>query len=159
MSSMRTPTPPGSEKKTTGSIRRIGSAMFRIPPRPVTPVPLPPPPLRMKLRRQIVVAMVVAALVPVAIVAMIATGVILSSLDTGLHDDADRQLTVGLNLILRSVERLGDETVQLSESAELVVAFESGRRRSRRGSPAKRRTCRARGCSCSTRVVRSCSTA
>jgi len=124
--SMRTPTPPGSEKKTTGSIRRIGSAMFRIPPRPMTPVPLPPPPLRMKLRRQIVFAMVVAALVPVAIVAMIATGVILSSLDTGLHDDADRQLTVGLNLILRSVERLGDETVQLSESAELVVAFESG---------------------------------
>ena len=124
--SMRTPTPPGSEKKTTGSIRRIGSAMFRIPPRPVTPAPLPPPPLRMRLRRQIVVAMVVAALVPVAIVAMIATGVILSSLDTGLHDDADRQLTVGLNLILRSVERLGDETVQLSESAELVVAFESG---------------------------------
>ncbi len=100
--------------------------MFRLPPRPVTPVPLPPPPLRMKLRRQIVVAMIVAALVPVVIVAMIATGVILSSLETGLHDDADRQLTVGLNLILRSVERLGDETVQLSESNELVMAIEAG---------------------------------
>ncbi|MBV8762296.1 MAG: HAMP domain-containing protein [Deltaproteobacteria bacterium] len=123
---MRTPTPPGLDKKTTGSIRRIGSAMFRIPPRPTTPVPLPPPPLRMKLRRQIVVAMIVAALVPVVIVAMIATGVILSSLETGLRDDADRQLTVGLNLILRSVERLGDETVQLSESSELVNAIDNG---------------------------------
>jgi signal transduction histidine kinase len=112
--------------RSTGSIRRIGSSIFRIPPRPVTPLPLPPPPLRMKLRRKLVFAMVVAALVPVAIVAMIATGVILSSLEAGLRDDADRQLTVGLNLILRSVERLGDETVQLSESSDLVTAMGAG---------------------------------
>jgi signal transduction histidine kinase len=112
--------------KTTGSIRRIGSSIFRIPPRPVTPLPVPPPPLRMKLRRKLVFAMVVAALVPVVIVAMIATGVILSSLEAGLRDDADRQLTVGLNLILRSVERLGDETVQLSESSDLVTAMAAG---------------------------------
>jgi len=118
-------TTPGSNR-TTGSIRRIGSSIFRLPPRPVTPVPAPPPRLRMKLRRKLVFAMVVAALVPVAIVAMIATGVILSSLETGLRDDADRQLTVGLNLILRAVERLGDETGQLSESNELVVAMASG---------------------------------
>ena len=118
-------TTPGSNR-TTGSIRRIGSSIFRLPPRPVTPVPAPPPRLRMKLRRTLVFAMVVAALVPVAIVAMIATGVILSSLETGLRDDADRQLAVGLNLILRAVERLGDETGQLSESNELVVAMASG---------------------------------
>jgi two-component system, NtrC family, sensor kinase len=121
----RRTTPPHGGK-TTGSIRRIGSSIFRLPPRPVTPLPAAPPPLRMKLRRKLVFAMVVAALVPVAIVAMIATGVILSSLETGLHDDADRQLTVGLNLILRSVERLGDETVQLSESNELVTAMAAG---------------------------------
>ena len=112
--------------KTTGSIRRIGSSLFRVPPRPVTPLPLPPPPLRMKLRRKLVFAMVVAALVPMLIVAMIATGVILSSLEAGLRDDADRQLTVGLNLILRSVERLGDETVQLAESSDLVAAMGAG---------------------------------
>jgi signal transduction histidine kinase len=112
--------------RSTGSIRRIGSSIFRVPPRPVTPLPLPPPKLRMKLRRKLVFAMVVASLVPVAIVAMIATGVILSSLEAGLRDDADRQLTVGLNLILRSVERLGDETVQLSESSDLVVAMSHG---------------------------------
>ena len=92
--------------------------------------------------------MALAALVPVAIVATIATGVILSSLEAGLRDDADRQLTVGLNLILRSVERLGDETVQLSE-IERAADRARGRhgRRSRRGSRARARTCRRRGCS------------
>ena len=67
---------PGS--KTTGSIRRIGSSIFRIPPRPVTPLPVPPPRLRMKLRRKLVLAMVVAALVPVAIVAGLAAVIVLA---------------------------------------------------------------------------------
>src|SRR5262249_20416015 len=58
--------------------------------------------------------------------ATIATGVILSSLEAGLREDADRQLTVGLNLILRSVERLGDETVQLAESTDLTNAMRTG---------------------------------
>ena len=62
-----------------------------------------PPKLRLRLRTKLVVAMLFAALVPVAILATLATSVILSSLDTGLREDADRQLTVGLNLILRSV--------------------------------------------------------
>ena len=71
--------------------------------------PPPPPTLRLRLRTKLVVAMVFAALVPVGIVALLATGVILSSLEGGLREDADRQLTVGLHLVLRSVERLGDE--------------------------------------------------
>ncbi|MDB4957556.1 MAG: hypothetical protein JWO36_5125 [Myxococcales bacterium] len=119
MTDERTPTP----GRGTGSIRRITSSMFRLPPRPVTPQ-APPPPLRLKLRPKLVVAMVFAALVPVVIVASIATGVILSSLEAGLREDADRQLTVGLNLILRQVERLGDEAVQLSESSDLAVAID-----------------------------------
>src|SRR4051794_8055930 len=69
--------------------------------------------------------MLFAALVPAVIVALLATGVILSSLEAGLREDADRQLRVGLNLILRSVERLGDETVQLAESSELATALPS----------------------------------
>jgi two-component system, NtrC family, sensor kinase len=88
--------------------------------------PAPPPELRLRMRTKLVVAMVFAALVPVGIVALLATSVILSSLETGLREDADRQLTVGLNLVLRSVERLGDETVQLSESAELAPAVQTG---------------------------------
>ncbi|MBA3393020.1 MAG: HAMP domain-containing protein [Deltaproteobacteria bacterium] len=84
----------------------------------------PTPQLRLRLRSKLVVAMLLAALVPVAIVALLATGVILSSLEGGLREDADRQLTVGLNLVLRAVERLGDESVQLSESFELGAALE-----------------------------------
>ena len=93
-------------------------------PRPKAPTiakPAPPPKLRLKLRSKLVVAMVFAALVPVIIVASLATGVILSSLEGGLRADANRQLTVGLNLVLRSVERLTDEAVQLSESTELLA--------------------------------------
>ena len=69
------------------------------------------PRLRLKLRTKLAVAMLFAALVPAVVVALLATGGILSSLETGLREDADRQLMVGLNLILRSIERLGDETV------------------------------------------------
>ncbi len=133
---VRTPTPisvtpvPGSSTERrptpiTGSIQRILQGGGRQP----RPAPLPPPPqLRLRLRTKLVVAMALAALVPVAIVATIATGVILSSLETSLRNDADRQLNVGLNLILRSVERIGDETVQLSESSDLSLALGATRR-------------------------------
>ncbi|MBA3462207.1 MAG: GAF domain-containing protein [Deltaproteobacteria bacterium] len=106
------------------------SQRFRIPskapsnPRIVKPVP--PPKLRLRLRSKMVVAMAFAGLVPVLIVAVLATRVILSSLEAGLREDARRQLTVGLNLVLRAVERIGDECVQLSESQELVAAIDIG---------------------------------
>jgi two-component system NtrC family sensor kinase len=86
-----------------------------------------PPParqLRLRLRTKLVVAMAFAALVPVLIVALLATSVILSSLETSLREDADRQLGVALNLILRAVERLGDETIQLAESSDLPATFD-----------------------------------
>ncbi len=83
------------------------------------------PRLRLKLRTKLAIAMLFAALVPAVVVALLATGVILSSLETGLREDADRQLVVGLNLILRSIERLGDETVQLAESDELIATLSS----------------------------------
>ncbi len=104
--------------------RRFRRIAADAPKDPKLAMPVPPPKLRLKLRSKLVVAMVFAALVPVAIVASLAIGVILSSLEGGLRDDADRQLTVGLNLVLRSVERLSDETVQLAESTELIEALE-----------------------------------
>ncbi len=107
----------------TGRSRRFRLSLGA-PKDPKLAKPVPPPKLRLKLRSKLVVAMVFAALVPVVIVASLATGVILSSLEGGLRDDADRQLTVGLNLVLRSVERLSDETVQLAESTELIAALE-----------------------------------
>ncbi|HUS33587.1 MAG TPA: HAMP domain-containing protein, partial [Kofleriaceae bacterium] len=117
----RLDTPATGERRITGSLKRVITDRFARVPRPT---PQPPPELRLRLRTKLVVAMALAALVPVAIVATIATGVILSSLEAGLREDADRQLTVGLNLILRSVERLGDECVQLSESSDLAAAME-----------------------------------
>ena len=107
-------------ERSTGSVRRISSGLFRLP----TVAPTAPEPSRgVRLRTKLVIAMVLAALVPVGIVAAIASGVILSNLEQGLREDADRQLTVGLNLVLRSVERFGDEAVQLSESSDLVTAL------------------------------------
>jgi signal transduction histidine kinase/HAMP domain-containing protein len=83
----------------------------------------PGPPLRLRLRTKLAVAMGFAALVPVLVVALLATGVILSSLETSLREDADRQLGIALNLVLRSVERLGDEAVRLSETSDLAGAL------------------------------------
>ncbi|HEY5928238.1 MAG TPA: ATP-binding protein [Kofleriaceae bacterium] len=105
------------------SVRKIITDKILKQPRPIE---TKPPELRLRLRTKLVIAMALAALVPVAIVATIATGVILSSLEAGLREDGDRQLTVGLNLILRSVERLGDETVQLAESSDLAHAMRTG---------------------------------
>ena len=104
--------------RRTGWLRR-SIPMATLPVRPA------PPQLRLKLRTKLVAAMASAALVPAVIVALLATGVILSSLETGLREDADRQLVVGLNLILRSVERLGDATAQLAESGDLAAALTS----------------------------------
>ena len=113
------------ETKDTSRTRRFMLSSLRMP-RLVAPTPSPAPELRLRMRTKLVAAMVFAALVPVVIVALLATRVILSSLETGLREDADRQLAVGLNLVLRAVERLGDETVQLSESSDLVTALRDG---------------------------------
>jgi two-component system, NtrC family, sensor kinase len=102
--------------------KRFSSGLFGALPKPVEP-PSPSPPVGLRLRSKLVIAMVLAAAVPVVVVAAIATGVILSNLEQDLHEDADRQLTVGLNLILRSIERFGDEAVQLSESSDVVPAI------------------------------------
>ncbi|MFT3691860.1 MAG: ATP-binding protein [Kofleriaceae bacterium] len=108
-------------QKSTGGIKKLSSGLLRLP-KPVVPV-TPPPSRGIRLRTKLVIAMVLAALVPVGVVAAIASGVILQNLEQGLREDADRQLTVGLNLVLRSIERFGDEAVQLSESADLVPAL------------------------------------
>jgi HAMP domain-containing protein len=109
---------------TTREIDTGRSKLFRLSSLRIPRVEPPTPPtLRLRLRTKLVVAMLFAALVPVVIVALLATGVILSSLEGGLREDADRQLTVGLNLVLRAVERLGDECVQMSESPDLAAAL------------------------------------
>jgi two-component system NtrC family sensor kinase len=81
---------------------------------------------RMRLRYKLALSLSLAALVPVAVVAAVAAGVVLAGLERGLRDDTQRQLEVGLNLVLRSVERLGDDTVRLSTSGDLSRAMAAG---------------------------------
>jgi signal transduction histidine kinase len=120
------PAPVAEPAPGTTSTRRFRiTTVFRVP--QLDPQ-LPAPKLRLRLRTKLVVAMTFAALAPVLIVALLATGVILSSLEASLREDAARQLTVGLNLVLRAVERLGDECIQLSESGELTAALALARR-------------------------------
>jgi two-component system NtrC family sensor kinase len=78
---------------------------------------------RMRLRYKLALSLSLAALVPVAAVAAVAVGVVLTGLERGLRDDTQRQLEVGLNLVLRTVERLGDDTVRLSTSGDLSRAM------------------------------------
>ncbi|HEY4241717.1 MAG TPA: ATP-binding protein [Kofleriaceae bacterium] len=112
--------------RTVEDSGRIGRLRLLTPKFPRVVVPAPPPKLRLRLRSKLVAAMLFAALVPVIIVASLATGVILSNLDASLREDANRQLAVAANLVLRSVERIGDESVQLAESADLVPAIQGG---------------------------------
>ena len=114
----------GDELGITTTRRRFASGIFGALPKP-EPAEPEPHGAGLRLRSKLVIAMVLAALVPVVVVAAIATGVILSNLEQGLHEDADRQLTVGLNLILRSIERFGDEAVQLSESPDVGAAIQT----------------------------------
>ncbi|HET6612227.1 MAG TPA: HAMP domain-containing protein, partial [Kofleriaceae bacterium] len=78
---------------------------------------------RLRLRHKLAVAMSVAALLPVVVASWVAVSVVLRSLESGLRQDTERQLHVGLNLLLRNVERLGQVAVQLSTSPELSHAM------------------------------------
>jgi len=126
--------PPPARPGTTSETRDPAASAFvrklRMPTAfrlPALDAQAPAPKLRLRLRTKLVVAMVFAALGPVLIVALLATSVILSSLEAGLREDAARQLTVGLNLVLRAAERLGDECGQLAESSDLAAALERAR--------------------------------
>lgn len=81
---------------------------------------------RARLRTKLALSLSVAALLPMLIVASLASGVVLGNLEQGLRSDAERQLEVGLNLTLRSVERLGDDAVRLASDAELAAAIPKG---------------------------------
>src|SRR6185369_11287487 len=81
---------------------------------------------RVRLRYKLALSLSLAALVPMVAVAAVAVGVVLGALERGLRDDTRRQLEVGLNLVLRSAERLGDDTVRLSTSGDLVRALDTG---------------------------------
>jgi signal transduction histidine kinase len=81
---------------------------------------------RLRLRTKLTTVLVLAALVPMLLVATIAVGVVLGTLDRGLRDETERQRQVALNLILRAVERIGDDAVRLAGSGDLSTALTRG---------------------------------
>jgi signal transduction histidine kinase len=78
---------------------------------------------KLRLRTKLTAVLVLAALVPMLLVATIAVGVVLGTLDRGLRDETERQREVALNLILRAVERLGDDAVRLAGTGDLSTAL------------------------------------
>jgi two-component system NtrC family sensor kinase len=81
---------------------------------------------RARLRTKLALSLSVAALLPMLVVASLASGVVLGNLESGLTGDAERQLEVGLNLTLRSVERLGDDAVRLGSDQTLAAGIPRG---------------------------------
>jgi len=84
----------------------------------------PFPPLR--LRHKLAISLSIAALLPVLVASWVAVSVVFRSLSTGVLDDAARQLEVGLNLLLRNGQRLGQDAVQVASVPRLAVAVEKG---------------------------------
>ena len=81
---------------------------------------------RLRLRHKLGISLVITALLPVLVASWVAVSVVLRSLNAGLHDETSRQLHVGVNLLLRNVERIGQEAVRLSTAPELAAALEAG---------------------------------
>ena len=80
----------------------------------------------LRLGTKLALSFLLAALVPVMLVAALGVRVIQASLETTLRDDAERQLDVGLNLVLRAAEQLGDDLFHVTSSGDLVRAMVTG---------------------------------
>jgi two-component system, NtrC family, sensor kinase len=80
----------------------------------------------LRLRHKLGVSLVITALLPLLVASWVAVSVVLRSLNQGLHEQTDRQLHVGLKLLLRSVQRIGSEAVRLSGDQELGEAVSRG---------------------------------
>ena len=92
------------------ALRRIGAVLWK-------------PWVELRLRTKLTTVLVLAALVPMLLVATIAVGVVLGTLDRGLRHETERQRQVALNLILRAVERLGDDAVRFAGTGDLSAAL------------------------------------
>jgi len=81
---------------------------------------------RARLRQKLALSLSLAALLPMLVVVSLASGVVLGSLERGLTNDVRRQLEVGLNLSLRTLERVGDDAVRLASEDALANAVPVG---------------------------------
>ncbi|HTM19940.1 MAG TPA: hypothetical protein VL172_05520, partial [Kofleriaceae bacterium] len=81
---------------------------------------------RLRLRHKLALSLSIAALLPVVVASTVGVSVVLRGLDRGLRNETERQLDVGLNLLLRNIERLGQEAIRLSASGDLQAAMQQG---------------------------------
>ncbi len=81
---------------------------------------------RLRLRHKLALSLSIAALLPVVVASTVGVSVVLRGLDRGLRNETERQLDVGLNLLLRNIERLGQEAVRLSAHGDLSRAMQVG---------------------------------
>ncbi|MBI4511249.1 MAG: GAF domain-containing protein [Deltaproteobacteria bacterium] len=80
----------------------------------------------LRLRHKLALSFSIAALLPVAVASTMAVKIVLESLEQGLREQTARQLRIAMNLVLRNVERLGDEAVQLAGAPALAEAIGNG---------------------------------
>jgi signal transduction histidine kinase len=82
--------------------------------------------MALRLGHKLALSLSLAALLPVGLAATVAVQIVLGGLEDGLHEQTARQLKVGMNLVLRNVERLGGDAERLASAPGLAGAVERG---------------------------------
>ncbi len=82
--------------------------------------------MSLRLRHKLALSLSLAALLPVAVAATVAVRIVLSGLEEGLAEQTARQLRVGMNLVLRTVERLGGDAERLASAPGLAESIAIG---------------------------------
>jgi signal transduction histidine kinase len=81
---------------------------------------------RLRLGHKLALSLSLAALLPVIVAASVAVKLVLRGLEEGLRDQTDRQLRVGMNLVLRTVEKLGGDAERLASMPALAESIDEG---------------------------------
>ena len=82
--------------------------------------------MALRLGHKLALSLSLAALLPVVLAATVAVRIVLGGLEDGLQEQTARQLRVGMNLVLRTVERLGGDAERLASAPGLGAAIGRG---------------------------------
>src|SRR5262252_2449326 len=80
----------------------------------------------LRLGHKLALSFSLAALLPVVLAAAVAVRIVLDGLEDGLQEQTARQLRVGMNLVLRTIERLGADAERLASAPALPAAIGRG---------------------------------
>ena len=81
---------------------------------------------RLKVGHKLALALAFAALLPLAFAGFAAVRLVLGTLESGLAAQTDRQLEIGLNLLLRAIEGIGEDAAQLAALPALAEGIAEG---------------------------------